>query len=157
MVLVVKGRSGLISSGSSSGSDGITVIIAKIVMTLLSPNHKSSTFFTYPNDFSPSLLSHTVTAPAIVSECPLKNLVALWMTISAPISRGRDNMGLIIVLSMESSVPPGLLFKWHILAISRILQIRWIGFVGDSIMTNFVAGKIASRRFLLPSGPAIFT
>mmetsp|Transcript_11087 Transcript_11087/g.44917 ORF Transcript_11087/g.44917 Transcript_11087/m.44917 type:complete len:202 (-) Transcript_11087:380-985(-) len=103
--------------------------------------------------FSANAGESTQMTPAIVSECPQKNLVAECTTMSAPSWSGFCNNGDMTVLSTSKRTPRCLQTS----ARPRKSQTRIMGFVGDSTITMEVAGVIAASKRLGPSGPSIAT
>ena len=90
----------------------------------------------------PSCSPLTASMPPVMSDCPLMNLVAEVIEISAPSSRGAAKTGAIMELSTHTSAPLAC-------AISEILRMSVIcsrGLVGDSSMT-MVVGPESMARF----------
>ena len=82
------------------------------------------------------------TAPAVTSECPLRDLVALVMTTSAPCSRGRKLIGDAKVLSTSSANPYSLAIE----ATGTGSTTRITGLVGDSKKMARVVFRMARRQ-----------
>src|SRR5476649_1510067 len=93
------------------------------------------------------VVSRTATTmPPTLSLWPLRYLVVLWVTRSAPNSIGRWMYGLANVLSTTSLA----LWRWARSAAARRSVMRITGLVGVSTNSIFVAGVIArstSSRF----------
>mmetsp|Transcript_106695 Transcript_106695/g.308712 ORF Transcript_106695/g.308712 Transcript_106695/m.308712 type:complete len:255 (+) Transcript_106695:255-1019(+) len=83
--------------------------------------------------------SRTHTRPPVQSAWPEKNLVAEWITMSAPNVNGLQMTGGIIVLSTLNNTPR----LWAVVANSLRSVIFILGFDGLSTWINFVCGVIA--------------
>jgi hypothetical protein len=86
------------------------------------------------------VVSHATATPPMLSLCPLRNLVVLCTTMSAPKSIGRCTYGLAKVLSTTTNTP------WACARsqAARRSVIRRTGLVGVSRNSIFVAGRSAA-------------
>ncbi len=92
----------------------------------------------------------TTATPPTLSECPLRNLVVEWTTMSAPSARGRWKNGLMKVLSTTRTAP----WRCATPASARMSHIFISGFVGVSIQSRSnrpasfsnASGSVASTK-----------
>ena len=89
---------------------------------------------------APTSPAAAMTAPPVMSECPLRYLVVEWITRSAPSAMGCCRYGEAKVLSTTSSAPA----RCARSATAAISVTFSSGFDGVSVHTSAVSGRIAA-------------